>query len=137
MNVRWARCSLESFRPRDALRMPASPTLVSLYASSPSNHVSTLVVTFSPIGTRLAPRCASTLRPVIHAIAHYRRRRPQRLHVARAVHSPSLVGPQFGNLSPFRKGFTVCRVIQDTFVRFLSPCALDHMLSISRFPILP
>ena len=51
------------------------------------------------------------------------------------MHAPPHLdrSPSIRNISPFRKGVTVYRV-QDAFVRFLSPFALDSLLSVLRCP---
>ena len=93
--------SIESFRPRDALRTPAS------------RHVNASASRLA-FKLRFHPRRHTRLvAPKLYdwpytRIAHYRRRRAQ-LHVARRsyLHSSSLVEARFGNLSSLRKGFTV------------------------------
>jgi hypothetical protein len=144
------RCSLgaEQLRP-DTLRTPASPTRQRVNPSLclPSSscpprlaHLTFILpfLTLVCIPLTSFPESTSPA-PSLHAgeDTDHSTRRPSsqvtqaRTTAPRAARSPlGLMAHTAHSPSPYRKGFSVYRVIQDIFVRFLSPFALDYLLVI-------
>ena len=101
--------------------MPASPTrqplaLLSSFYISPDGHDS--------------PHRAQAIQLVIHWSPMRRLSSQGTYHLMQTALTPQT---QFATLSPFRKGYTVYRVIQDSFVRSLSPFSLVYLLSVLQY----